>query len=1006
LRMRSSVTVWILLITLLLAEGVHNAMAKEESILVTREMRQNAVANAERFEWAKRQRDRAVVRAQRWLEKSDEELWEFVPSPDTPRDAQVNRTGIGCPKCGKEQFTKQPYWLIDFENLPWKVKCNNCGEVFPKNDFEAYYKSGLDEHNIYQDGVGDRSLLFNTDHPDPNDPLHMYAVDDGLGYKQDDKRWDFAAYYGYRMWMDCIHGVTALARAYSLTDDAAYAHKAGVILARIADVYPDIDYNPQVHQKGFCISCGGSGKGRIQGCIWECFTADELALGYDIVYDAIKDDQELADFRNRMAEEHKLALTGGPADVCKHIEQNLLVEFAISVQDRRIHGNAGMHQRAMVATAIALDDSDLTPQYLDWVFAPDGGEVPTVLTDVICRDGLSYEAGIGYCSLPGRSLYNAADMLYRYGKYQRHDMYRDFPKFKKCFTMNQAARMLDQVNAKIGDSGKTQNWSGGGGLPLKMSMTGYRVYGELANAMAVGFSCSWDPARLAGDIYDAEPDAILERVKAEWKKRDRRLRSFNSGGYGLGVLQTAKADYGTAAYLYYGRSIFHGHEDRLSFGIMSKHVVMNPDLAYPQYTGHWPKRIGWVSHTVSHNTVMVNDKGQKRGWGGKSELFEREGPVRLIIADGGDVYDNVSTYKRALSLIDVSHDDSYVLDVFWARGGSNHRMINNGAAPDVTCTNLALERQATGTYAGPDVAFGEFYDGPENWDYDGSGFMYLYDVEKGKAALPFTIDWDLVDKRGNIAEGKDPHLRMYCLSEVDEVAIASGDPPRNSPGNPDSLRYIMRSRFGDELQTQFVTVHEPYEAQPFIKNVMALPIASHQGQGFVAAVQVELADGHRDVMILAEQPGVITAGDMTLDGRFGFVRLSPEGGVVFAKLVEGTSLAYGGFALSQSLAAFTGKLVSADDSDPDDVVLKLDRPLQDQGVSAQGLVGRYIIFDNAERSDASYEIMAVRDDNTISIGDMTLIERFVDPEQYDKGVVYNVVPGEAYRIHLSATWSK
>jgi len=472
------------------------------------------------------------------------------------------------------------------------------------------------------------------------------------------------------------------------------------------------------------------------------------------------------------------------------------------------------------------------------------------------------------------------------------------------------------------------------------------------------------------------------------------------------VLQTAKADYGTAAYLYYGRSIFHGHEDRLSFGIMSKHVVMNPDLAYPQYTGHWPKRIGWVSHTVSHNTVMVNDKGQKRGWGGKSELFEREGPVRLIIADGGDVYDNVSTYKRALSLIDVSHDDSYVLDVFWARGGSNHRMINNGAAPDVTCTNLALERQATGTYAGPDVAFGEFYDGPENWDYDGSGFMYLYDVEKGKAALPFTIDWDLVDKRGNIAEGKDPHLRMYCLSEVDEVAIASGDPPRNSPGNPDSLRYIMRSRFGDELQTQFVTVHEPYEAQPFIKNVMALPIASHQGQGFVAAVQVELADGHRDVMILAEQPGVITAGDMTLDGRFGFVRLSPEGGVVFAKLVEGTSLAYGGFALSQSLAAFTGKLVSADDSDPDDVVLKLDRPLQDQGVSAQGLVGRYIIFDNAERSDASYEIMAVRDDNTISIGDMTLIERFVDPEQYDKGVVYNVVPGEAYRIHLSATWSK
>jgi len=167
---------FVLIMVFTLTGGLSTVMAKEKSILVTQQMRQNAVANANRFEWAQQQRDRAVVRAQRWLERSDEELWEFVPSPDTPRSSRVNRTGIGCPKCGKEQFTKQPYWLIDFENLPWKVKCNKCGEVFPKNDFEAYYKSGLDEHNIYHEGAGDRSLLFNSDHPDPNDPLHVYQA--------------------------------------------------------------------------------------------------------------------------------------------------------------------------------------------------------------------------------------------------------------------------------------------------------------------------------------------------------------------------------------------------------------------------------------------------------------------------------------------------------------------------------------------------------------------------------------------------------------------------------------------------------------------------------------------------------------------------------------------------------------------------------------------------------------------------------------------------------------
>ena len=30
--------------------------------------------------------------------------------------------------------------------------------------------------------LADRSLLFNAEHPDPNDPLHTFAVDDGFGY--------------------------------------------------------------------------------------------------------------------------------------------------------------------------------------------------------------------------------------------------------------------------------------------------------------------------------------------------------------------------------------------------------------------------------------------------------------------------------------------------------------------------------------------------------------------------------------------------------------------------------------------------------------------------------------------------------------------------------------------------------------------------------------------------------------------------------------------------------
>lgn len=978
--------------------GVNSAMAKEASSLVTATMRGNAIRNAERYDWAQAQRANIVRQAEKWLDKSDRELWGAVPSPDFPRNSSANRDGIGCPNCGKEQFTQRDYWGLDMDKRPWKIWCNNCHEVFPTNDFGAYYKSALDEHGVYHQGAGDKTLLYNEEHPDPEDPLHMYGVDDGLGFTNaDGQQWTFIALYGYHRWIDCIRGAKALAEAYTLTDDMRYAHKCGILLARIADFYPEIDYNPQVHRRGFCISCGGSGKGRIQGTIWECFTATDLATAYDTVYDALKDDAELAASLNGLRAERGLEPTGDIAAVCKHIETDLLMEFGKSVYDGRIHGNPGMHQLAMVATAIALDDPEMTPEYLDWVFAEDGGEVPKILVDILGREGLGYEAGLGYCTLPGQSLYSVAEMLRKYGKYDHYDMYRDFPKFKKCFTLMDAVRILDASSAKIGDAGKTQNYGAGGGLDLDMALTGYRAYGESLNALEVGQSCLWEPERLRGDIYDADPDGTRLAIEAEWAKRPERLSSFNSGGYGLGVLQTPYADYGTAAYLYYGRSIFHGHLDRLSFGILSKNIVINPDLAYPQYTGAWPKRIGWVHHTVSHNTVMVNDKGQKAGWGGKTLLFEGDTPARVMIADGGDAYESCTTYQRALALVDVSEDDSYVFDLFWVRGGSNHRMINNGAAPEVTYTGLQLVKQEKGTYAGPDVEFGEFYDGPQNWDYDGSGFMYLYNVEKGTGETPFMVDWDCVDKRGYIRDGADPHLRMYCLTGVDEIAIASGDPPRNSPGNPDSLRYVLRSRFGEDLETEFVTVHEPYDGEPFIAEVRRLDVEGASGS-FAGAVEIRFVDGRRDVVIMAEKPGSYAAGGIELQGQFGLVRFDADGRIAIAKLTNGTVLRSGDFSVTQPVGSLSGELVSVDVSNPNDVRLRLS-----EGVDATGLAGRYIIFDNAERSDASYRIERVVDEHTVSIGDITLQERHVDENDYSAGIVNNVVPGEKYNIVLSTT---
>jgi hypothetical protein len=97
----------------------------------------------------------------------------------------------------------------------------------------------------------------------------------------------------------------------------------------------------------------------------------------------------------------------------------------------------------------------------------------------------------------------------------------------------------------------------------------------------------------------------------------------------------------------------------------------------------------------------------------------------------------------------------------------------------------------------------------------------------------------------------------------------------------------------------------------------------------------------------------------------------------------------------------TGTLSAWDDTNPADVLLNLQPPLGEQD-----LEGRYIVFDNAERSDASYLIKRVVDPQTISIGSNSLIERFVDPEDYEKGVLHTIAPGDAFAVALSAVWQR
>ena len=59
------------------------------------------------------------------------------------------------------------------------MECPYCHELFPKNDFKAFYDSGLNEQGLFTYEYANHDLLFNSE------DNSTFAVDDGNGYKDE-----------------------------------------------------------------------------------------------------------------------------------------------------------------------------------------------------------------------------------------------------------------------------------------------------------------------------------------------------------------------------------------------------------------------------------------------------------------------------------------------------------------------------------------------------------------------------------------------------------------------------------------------------------------------------------------------------------------------------------------------------------------------------------------------------------------------------------------------------
>jgi hypothetical protein len=152
---------------------------KTQSVFFPPTLVRSMQASAAASTWGQAQAQRCVESAQLWLDMSDDELWAAMFSANIQRSHHVLSNG-SCPAC--KEGVPMNSWKIDALRRPWKVTCPHCEEVFPKNDFAAFYRSGLDPHGVFDPDRADRSLLFNPEHSGIEDAQRRFGVDDGTGY--------------------------------------------------------------------------------------------------------------------------------------------------------------------------------------------------------------------------------------------------------------------------------------------------------------------------------------------------------------------------------------------------------------------------------------------------------------------------------------------------------------------------------------------------------------------------------------------------------------------------------------------------------------------------------------------------------------------------------------------------------------------------------------------------------------------------------------------------------
>ena len=814
----------------------------------------NARENLERHPWAQQVLAGWTRRAEPIL-ACDRAFIESMISELTPWTTYGNN----CPACVGRQSSLGEVGLYRWSlSRPEELVCKYCGTVYPN---AAYPETG----RLECPRMGQSFSYYETEaeraHPDDRSGKHAYRWASWPVHTS----WSGLLRYYKANW--CISQVPTLAKLYALTGDLAYAERCLWIMDRVARCYPnwlyhsyngtfadcppaeaaleigrhpragrfpkDVIINPcGLHQeKDYAyLNAGFWGAGRFGTGSEECSTVLEMAVAYDLVREARRQDGvRLLDAATEKRVVEDLILAG-----CADRENWAEINNKAG-PNRALSAAVGILFQRPASVRRALQGLD---RLLDECFHADG----------FCRESPSYSSMhlslMGDIPLLLRGYSDPPDYQPEAGpRLERFDPFRHLPRYR--LALESMVRMIapDRRPPVLGDTHRSAGLS-----PYHAEVLTYaydRQYAPLLQtvlgaplAQTGGEYALWfRPADL-----EAKAEAALP-LRTEWFP-----------GWHVGVLRGADPQGSTALYLngyaYHG----HRHDDTLGLVLYGHGRELASDRGYI-----WDDpRNAWTSSTLAHNLVTVDGQNQiRKGRQSKLLLFGST-PLAQVIEAEANAYAQCDVYRRACVLVPLADGGCYVVDVFRVRGGKHHSYGFQCNGRLATLEGLQLAPLAR----------------PHRW---------LNALRSGPGTVPFTATWD---------EG-EVQTSLRVLTPAEHVVVADAPGWRSSKGAdlnaaPIQQLFLERQAPGETaLESLFVTVMVAHRGESPVRSARLLPAPAS------AAVAVEVRlDSGRDLVLLNPGPDPLLVEGVTLAGRFGLVRQGANP-VADLALVDGVSLAAG-----------------------------------------------------------------------------------------------------------------